>query len=458
MAGELGISASYLTLIERNQRPLTAQVMLQLADNYDVDLRRLAPSADASLLDALREAVADPQVAGLDVAPSEMREFAELFPRIADGMVRLHQALARSRDDVGNLAESASEGASLVAESGNLAVEEAREVLQSHDDRFPELETLAGRISEAAGLRGDLPQVLTAGLVEHLMRRHGIDVRIMPYDTMRGLLRRYDQHRKRLMLSELLGPSARTFQIALQVGQAEAGDVTARMADDARLTTESSRAIYRLVMANYLGAAIMLPYDRFHEAAERMRYDVAILGSRFGASFEQVAHRLTTLRRPGARGVPFFMIRVDRAGNISKRFGGGVFPFARSGGTCPRWRLYEAPRTPGQVVVEATALPEGQRFLTIARTVERPGMGIGVPGQDLVVGLGTDAAHARRLVHADHLPFDRDDGAADAFTPIGVNCRLCSRRDCNWRAFPPLTGRLSVDVSRRSVTPYRFED
>ena len=464
MAAELGISASYLTLIERNQRPLTAPMILRLAETYDIDLRRLAPAADAGLLASLEEAMADSRVAGADVAPSELREVAELYPRFADALVRLHEGLAQAREDAASLAEHASQSATLAAGSGNVAVEEARQVLQARDNHYPELEAIAADVTAKAALRTDLPQALTTGLVEYLTRAHGIEVQIVPFDVMRGYLRRYDRHRRRLMLSELLAPAGRTFQVALQVGQAEAGEATAAMAEDQRLTTESSRGIYRLNLANYLGAAIMLPYERFHEAAERLRYDVEVLGSRFGASFEQVAHRLTTLRRPSARGVPFFLIRVDRAGNISKRFGGGVFPFARSGGTCPRWRLYEAFRTPGRIVVDAAALPDGQAFLTIARTVERPGLGQGMPGQDLVVGLGTEASHAHRLVYADGLSIGTnraqgtDDEAGLALTPIGINCRLCPREACNWRAFPPLTGRLSVDVTRRSVTPYRIGD
>ncbi|MEM8852452.1 MAG: short-chain fatty acyl-CoA regulator family protein [Pseudomonadota bacterium] len=455
MAEGLDISASYLTLIERNQRPLTAQLILRLADAYDIDVRTLAPSADGGVLLTLQEVAADPVVAGADLATSDLKEMAEMFPRVADAVIRLHEAYRQAREDAEALAENASEGLVPGATIGHSAVEEAREALQSHDNYYGELEQVAEDLAARAEIRLDLPQALTASLVNHLMKVHGIDVQIMPYDVMQGLLRRFDRHRKRLLLSELLAPSGRTFQVAQLVGQLEAGELTRAMSSDPRLTSDSSRGIYRLTLANYLAGAIMFPYDRFHEAAERLRYDVEILSSRFGASFEQVAHRLTTLRKPGARGVPVFMIRVDRAGNISKRFGGGVFPFARSGGTCPRWRLYEAFRTPGRVVVDLAALPEGQTFLTIARTVERPGAGAHVPGQDLVVGLGAEIAHAGRLVYADG--FDLNPRSRSrSVSPIGVNCRLCKRENCNWRAFPPLTGKLVMDVTRRSVTPYHF--
>jgi predicted transcriptional regulator/transcriptional regulator with XRE-family HTH domain len=451
MAEDLGISPSYLTLIERNQRPLTAATILRLADTYDIDIRRLSPNTDGEQLASLREAAADPILAGAELSLAELREAAEMAPRLTDALLRLYEASKSARTDAEDLAVHASESATLSAGSGNLAVEEAREALQSRDNYFAELEQVAVDLIARAKLQTELPQVLTAKLVAHLQDAHGVEVRIMPYHVMQGLLRRFDRHNRRLLLSEVLPPMSRTFQVALQVGQLEAGPLTRALAGNARLTSESSRDIYHFTLANYLAGAIMMPYDPFLEAAERLRYDVELLGSRFGASFEQVAHRLTTLRKPGGRGVPFFMVRVDRAGNISKRFGGGVFPFSRSGGACPRWRLYEAFRTPGRIVVDAASLPEGQTFVTIARTVDRPGAGAHIPGQDLVVGLGADARHAGRLVYTEGLDL-RPEGT----TPIGINCRLCMRADCNWRAFPPLTGKLSVDVSRRRVTPYHF--
>lgn len=450
MADGLGVSASYLTLIERNQRPVTAQLMLRLAESFDVDVRTLAPSTDASTLVALKEVAADPAVAGADLTRQDLTEGAEAAPRLADALVRLHEAYRRARDEREAIAEQAAEGLPPGAGLPHSPVEEARTALQAAGNYFPELEEVAANFTARANVRLDLPQALTTSLVNHLKSAHGVDVVIMPYDVMHGLLRRFDRHRKRLLLSELLSPSSRTFQVAQLVGQLEAGELVRTMAQHPSLTSDASRGMYRLTLGNYLAAAIMFPYERFHEAAERLRYDVEVLASRFAANFEQVAHRLATLGRPGQRGVPFFMIRVDRAGNISKRFGGDVFPFARSGGACPRWRLYEAFRTPGRTIVDVVALPEGQTFLTVGRAVQRPGAGAHTPAQELVVGLGADIAHASRLVYADGLDLK------GAVTPIGVNCRLCPRERCNWRAFPPLTAEVVVDMTRRSMTPYHF--
>ncbi|MGF1605136.1 MAG: short-chain fatty acyl-CoA regulator family protein [Rhodothalassiaceae bacterium] len=448
MAEGLGISASYLTLIERNQRPLTAPLMLRLADAYDVDVRTLAPTADGGTLQSLKELSADPVIAGADLVPSDLTEVAELSPRLAEALARVYEAYKRTRDDAQSLAEHAADGLPLGAGLAGSPVEEAREALQANHNYFAELEDVAERFAERANVRMDLPQALTTSLVNHLKSAHGVDVVIMPYDVMRPLLRRFDRHRRRLMLSELLKSTSRTFQVAHLVGQLEAGALIRAIAKHPALTSDASRGLYRLTLANYLAGAIMFPYARFHEAAERLRYDVEVLASRFAGNFEQVAHRLTTLNRPGERGVPFFMIRVARAGNISKRFGGGVLPFARSGGTSPRWRLYEAVRTPGRTIVDLAQLPEGQTFVTVARAVQRPGEGALNAALVMVVALGADATHARRLVYADGMDLG---GAA---TPIGVNCRLCPREACNWRAFPPLSGEVMVESSRRAMTPY----
>jgi transcriptional regulator with XRE-family HTH domain len=243
MAEDLGISPSYLTLIERNQRPLTAATILRLADTYDIDIRRLSPNTDGEQLASLREAAADPILAGAELSLAELREAAEMAPRLTDALLRLYEAYKSARTDAEDLAVHASESASLSAGSGNLAVEEAREALQSRDNYFAELEQVAVDLIARAKLQTELPQVLTAKLVAHLQDAHGVEVRIMPYHVMQGLLRRFDRHNRRLLLSEVLHPMSRTFQVALQVGQLEAGPLTRALAGNARLTSESSRDI-----------------------------------------------------------------------------------------------------------------------------------------------------------------------------------------------------------------------
>jgi predicted transcriptional regulator len=214
---------------------------------------------------------------------------------------------------------------------------------------------------------------------------------------------------------------------------------------------EPARRLFRISLANYFAAAIIMPYTRFHEAAENLGYDIGLLGQRFGSSFEQVCHRLTTLQRPTARGVPFFMLRVDNAGNVSKRFSSGGFPFSKFGGTCPLWNVHATFETPDRIVTQIIELPDGARYFSVAQAVRRPVAPFGQPQPRYAIGLGCELKFLPRLVYSAGLSIDKVEG-----TPIGVNCRLCERANCGQRAEPPLTRTLVLDESIRGVSPFRF--
>jgi predicted transcriptional regulator len=263
-------------------------------------------------------------------------------------------------------------------------------------------------------------------------------------------LRRYDRHRQTIFLSELLDQPGRSFQLAYQLGYFEQSRTIEDIVESSGLDSDEACRLLRVALANYFAAALLMPYDAFLRTAEQTNYDIRLLGRRFGTSFEQVCHRLTTLQRPGAKGIPFFLIRVDNAGNVSKRFSAAGFHFARFGGTCPRWNVHDAFRVPGQVYTQIVQMEDGTRYFSIARTVSRAGSGIGVPGDQYVVGLGCDIAHARNLIYSQGYDLDDERGAM----PIGVNCRLCERLDCSQRAFPPLKHRLRVDDHVRGVSPF----
>ena len=185
------------------------------------------------------------------------------------------------------------------------------------------------------------------------------------------------------------------------------------------------------------------------------RYDIAALCGLFGASFEQVAHRLTTLQKPGQERVPFFFIRVDEAGNVSKRLDGAGFPFARHGGGCPLWNLHQAFRTPRQIVTQWLELPDGQRFFSIARTVTAGGGGYGKPRVERAIALGCAAEHAGRLIYTDSPSGAPADPVA---TPIGVTCRICHRPECTARSAPPIGRQILPDDIRRTTAPFGFSD
>lgn len=446
MAIDLGVSPSYLNHIERNQRPVSAQLLLRLADTYDVDLRTLGPSGGPATESELAEAFADPLFQGLPVPRHEIVQLAEDQPAAADALLRLYRAFSdrRARDR----AEADISGAA--GDDG--PADWVREYIQGRRNHFPELDALGEAL--AALLEAEAPgEPFEAGARARLLSRHGLTVRTLPAEVMVEWTRRYDPHRKRLLLSETLGPSSRAFAVAFQLALSEHDAELAAMADASAAPDEPAGRLLKVSLANTLAAAILMPYAAFQQTAETTGYDLARLQARFGVSYEQAAHRLTTLSRPTARGVPFFLMRVDQAGNISKRFASGAFPFSRFGGACPRWRLHSAFRTPGRVVTQIIETPDGQRWFTLARTVDRQGRDAFTEGHDLAIGLGCELKHAHRLVYARGL-----DLAAPEVTPIGPACRLCHRHPCAERAAPPVGRPLVVDDWSKSVSPWPFSE
>ncbi len=449
MALELGISVSYLNLMERNQRPVTAQVLIRLAEVYDVDPRSFAREEEQRLAGELEEVFADPLFAGSAVPRTELREVADVAPSLTAAVQRLYRAFVETREGamagVGQGADAdRGEGAARVD-----AVERVREFLQAANNHFPEIEEAAERIAAELAVTG---QDLFFALSERLRERHQLRVQILPVDVMTQALRRFDRHRKRLMISELMETSGRTFQAAYQLGLTEVFDVIDGVAGRLEAGQTPARRLARITLGNYFAAALMMPYGRFLEAAEQLEYDVEVLCARFSASFEQVAHRLTTLARPTARGVPFFLVRVDTAGNVSKRFSSGAFPFARFGGTCPRWNLHRTFTSPGRIATQIMELPDGARWFSIARTVRRAATPWGEPEAHFAVGLGCELKFAGRLIYSRGLDLKTFEP-----TPIGINCRLCERQNCSQRAAPPLMRPLQVDESVRGVSPFEFE-
>jgi len=438
MAAEIGISPSYLNHLERNQRPVTAQVLLRLADAYDVDLKSFAAEGGEGTSPAqLAEIFADPMFGGIAVPRYELVEAADNAPAVADAVSRLYAALVESR----RRPATGEEPSAISPESW------VRDHIQAERNHFAYLEeaaeTQAGALDDPLGIAEPLRRRLKEGF--------GIEARIVPLELIDGASQHYDLHRKRLMLSALLRPESRTFGLAYQLSLIEFRPLIERMIDAAAPPDMPTRRLLHMSLANYAAGAIMMPYQPFLEAAEAHRYDIDRLCALFGASVEQVAHRLTTLNRNGARGVPFFMLRVDAAGNISKRFAGEAFPFSRFGGTCPRWNLHSAFQTPGRVVTQMVETPDGQRFFTIGRTVERSVRLDPREESRLAVGLGCDANYARRIAYADGL-----DLHAPLVTPIGPACTICPRVRCPQRAAAPAGMTLTISETRKTISPFPF--
>lgn len=447
MAEELSVSPSYINLIERNQRPVTAQILLKLADTYDVDLRGLAAADADRFFTEINEVFSDPLFRRSELPKQELRDLVELCPEVSHAVQRLYRAYVDARRSE-SIAAARLAGRDSAESFEINPVERVRELIEANRNHFASLEVAAETIRDDINVPS---HQLFYALSERLRQRHGILVRVLPVDVMRDKLRWLVRHRNQLLLSELLDAPGCRFQAAFQLALAEGGSLIDGFVREAGDLDETSRRLFRISLANYFAAALVMPYSRFHEAAESLAYDIGLLGQRFGASFEQVCHRLTTLQRPNARGVPFFMLRVDNAGNVSKRFSSGAFPFSKFGGTCPLWNVHATFEAPGRIVTQVIELPDGTRYFSIAQTVRRAAAPYRSPEPRYAIGLGCELKHATRLVYAAGLNLETVDAM-----PIGVNCRLCERVNCGQRAEAPLMRPLVLDESLREVSPFTF--
>jgi predicted transcriptional regulator/transcriptional regulator with XRE-family HTH domain len=448
LAQRLDISPSYLNLIENNRRPLPAPLLIRIAQLFGVELTAFAADEDGRLATALFEALSDPLFESQDVLATEARELVSTSPSLARAMLTLYRSYQRAKDSAETLSARLFEGERQTGvELSHVSSEEVSDLIQQHMNHFPELERAAEDLWRDAQLRGD---DLYPRLVRHLKEAHGVKVRIARNGQDPATLRRFDPVKKVLTLSELLPTRSRKMQLAYQIGLLTQGEVIDRLTTNPLLTTEESRSLARAGLANYFAAAVLMPYEPFLQAAREQRYDLDVIGRRFGAGFEQVAHRVTTLQRPGAAGVPFHMIRIDVAGNISKRFSASGIPIARFSGACPRWNIFAAFSTPGMIRIQLSRMPGGATYFCIARTVHADSQGFHAPPRVHALGLGCPAARGHELVYSNGLDLNN----LDAAVPVGVTCRLCERTDCEQRAFPSLRHPLRIDENVRGVTLY----
>lgn len=449
LAKRLAISPSYLNLLEHDRRPVTSALLLELSRALDVDLRILATGADAELLSALTEIFSDPVFEDHPMTAKELTAFADANPEIARAVIALHRAYSSSRASLGALGERLLDYQQDLGnlDRARLSSEQVSDFIERNMNYFPSLEAEAETLLSRTG-DGGSGEELFGRLSRYLADAHGVRVRVLTVREMRGAVRRFDPDRRELLLSELLRRGSRNFQLATQVGLLRCATVLDELTLDPRLTSGESRALCRVALASYFAAAVLMPYDAFLHAAEEERYDIEVLGHRFRVGWEHTCHRLTTLRRPGAPGVSFYMLRVDLAGNISKRFSAAGIRFPRFSGLCSLWNVHAAFLQPGRVRVQLSRLPEGHTVLAVARTVQRHSGGYRSPEPPYAVGVGCDAADAHRIVYGDGLDLENMTGAV----PIGVTCRLCERMDCRARAFPSLGQAMRIDENVRGVS------
>lgn len=448
LAHTLGLSPSYLNQLEQNQRPLTVSVLLKINRALGLDVQMFSEDEEARLITDLREAFTQVAAAPDTVSLAEIKELASGMPAVARTMIRMHQRHREALEQMESMAALFGDDDRGSLSSANpMPYEEVRDFFTGRNNYIAELDTAAEQMVLDWKLE---PGAMGAGLAQRLLDKHGVRVVKGDTQTEAAAQRLYDHASRTLQLSPALEPGQAAFQMATQIAFLEMDGVLQTLAQQGQFSTDAVRALARIGLANYFAGALLLPYGPFLEAAESLRYDIDHLGRRFGVGFETVCHRLSTLQRNGARGVPFFFIRVDRAGNISKRQSATHFHFSKVGGTCPLWNVYEAFAQPGKILTQLAQMTDGRAYLWMARTVSGGYGGYGSPGRVFSIGLGCDLQYADRLVYSKGL--DLQD--AQAWTPIGMGCKVCEREACPQRAFPFFGRSLEVNENRRTQIPY----
>ncbi|KQY04258.1 Cro/Cl family transcriptional regulator [Mycobacterium sp. Root135] len=442
LARALGLSTSYVNQLENDQRPITVSVLLALVDRFDLPTHYFAADADARLVSDLRDVLDDGTV-----TVAQIEELVARMPDVGQTMVNLHRRLHDATAQLETVHGRANQDAPATGQKP-MPFEEVRDFFYDRRNYVDELDHAAEELFATHRLRvGGLDERLSSLMTEQF----GITVVIDDGDALGpNVKRRYQPASATLFVARWLLPGQRAFQLATQLAMLLHSDlIDAIVATDGQLSSEA-REVARIGLANYFAGALLLPYRQFLSAAEELRYDVDQLARHFGVGFETICHRLSTLQRPDARGVPFIFVRTDSAGNISKRQSATAFHFSRVGGNCPLWVVHHAFSRPGQFLTQVAQMPDGREYFWIAKTSSStPSTYLGTP-KSFAIGLGCDLAHADKLVYSVGV----DLTAADAAVPIGAGCRICDRPACPQRAFPYVGRPVHVDPQSSSNLPY----
>ena len=448
LAQALGLSTSYVNQLENDQRPITVPVLLALTERFDLPPQYFSPDTDARLVADLSDLFTEVG-AEHGVSHAQIEELVARMPEVGRSLVTVHRRLRDATEELEGYRSRATAETSQPLERP-MPFEEVRDFFYDRNNYIGDLDVAAEHMFAETGMR---PGGLDIQLSELMRDRFGITV-VIDDELPETTKRRYHADTKVLRVARWLMPGQRAFQIATQLALLSQSDlISAIVATDDQLSAES-RGVARIGLANYFAGAFLLPYREFHQAAEELRYDIDLLGRRFGMGFETVCHRLSTLQRPQQRGVPFILVRTDKAGNISKRQSATAFHFSRVGGSCPLWVVHDAFAQPGRIVVQVAQMPDGRSYFWVAKTTVPEGRGYLGQHKSFAVGLGCDLAYADKLVYSTGVVLDDPTTAV----PIGAGCKICNRASCAQRAFPYLGGRVVVDENAGSSLPYSSTD
>lgn len=439
LAQSIGISASYLNLLEHNRRKITVPLLFKLSGYFGIEPGELAESDDSQLIGDLMEIFGDDLFADSDLTNQEIRDLAFSNPVAARAVLRLfdkYQDLSKSSTALDIDGEN---------EPHHQATDAISDFLQENANHFPTLEEAAQRVRTdiehgtdefEQGLRTWLINI--AGTRTHFSSLPG------------GIARRVSEDGRRLHISDILPPETAMFAIAHHIGLLAAESEVAEIIANSTLPEADAPALARNVLVSYFAAALIMPYAPFLKACQDHRYDVDRIARQFNVSFEQVCHRMTTLQRPGASGIPLHLVRTDIAGNISKRFSLSGIHIPRHSGACPRWNVYSAFLSPGRINVQLSQMPDGEVYFCIARSFEKGGYRHNAPSRHFSIGLGCNITHAKKMIYSDGMELTN----TTQIVPIGVGCRICPRMECEQRAHPPADHRFRINDNERAESLY----
>lgn len=449
-AERLGISTSYLNQIENNQRPLTAPVLLALSQHFNMSLSDLASANTSRVLADLKEALADPLFQDSNPGLQELKMAASNSPWLTQAFLTLHQAHRRTNERLMVLDDALATHSDESIERSMLPYEEVRDYFHYHDNYIDELD----RAAEDLAKRHNMLEGNRLGhFQDYLEERHNVRVHFTEKHANDQSMRHFDEETRVLSLNAAQDAPSLAFLLAHQIAILEYRDLIEDRIAKSGFRSEAADSIARIGLANYFAGALCLPYQHFLDVARETRHDMDRLRLQFGASQEQVAHRLSCMQRPGARGIPFYFVRVDRAGNVTKRHSATRFQFARFGGACALWNVHEAFEAPGRHLVQVAEMPDGVRYLCVATSVTKFGAGYRSPVRRYAIGVGCELSFADELVYSDGLNLKSDAGVVS----IGVSCRICERKKCHQRAAPPVDRKLIVDPNRRQFVPFDLD-
>ena len=446
LSKKISISPSYLNLIESGKRKVSVDLLLKLANELNIEISDISKKTDTNLYQNLMDLLGDNLFEDLDITNFDIKELVNTNPLIAKALVKLGDNYKKKNQDIVSKVENIS-GKFIDSRKNSFPGEVVSDFLQENENYFPKLEELASNFFSKIQINNRMGYT---SICEYLLRKHGIVVKDVVPDEKKPFTKQFDVDKKIFLVSDYLTLETKKLYAGAQVAQLEFSQVIDEYLNSFSFPSEEAKKLSKVALLNYAGAAIIMPYKPFYEECIKQRYDVELLQNTFAVSFEQVAHRITCLQDPKMKGIPFHMLRADVAGNISKRFSLSGIEIPRYGGACPRWNIYKAFTMPGKINAAVSKMSNGEKYICIARTVEK---GIGKHGMEktlLSIGLGCQVKYAKDFVYADSL--NLNDKKTE--TPIGVNCRTCDRMDCQQRAFPPLHKKFDIDLNKRGISVY----